>query len=821
MGISSFVILSDSKKPIRENLTQQGNISVTKQSNSTLSSLHRHALCSLLITIVCLAIYSNSYSGQFVFDDHRNIVHNPSVHVTEISFRTLYDAAFRSLLNDRPLAYLSFALNYYVGRDNVVGYHVVNVLIHLTAAILVYVLTFRLLHHATRDDGQIAGPLGTGAATFAACVASLIFVAHPVQTQSVTYIVQRMSSMAAMFYLLSIWLYILGRGAEAHRRRILCWTGSAVAGILAIGSKPNAATLPLVLLLWEWYFYQDLSPRWLRRLLIIGGITAALIGVYGFVIYQGDPLAGIRAGYEFRDFGMGERLLTQGRVIVYYLSLLVYPLPSRMNLNPTISTSHSLWDPLTTLPAILVHVGLVAMAIWLARKQRLLSFCILWFYIHLAIESSIFPLEMIYQHRLYLPMFGAAVLIAWLFGMMFMHRRPSAVGLAALAVLFLSASSYERNQVYLDPLAMWIDVVAKSPNDYRAHYNRGVEYERIGDVEAALRDYSRSLEINPDYTLSRNCRGVLYTSMREFSRAHEDFAHIIRTASKNPAAYSNRGILYVEQGRFELAFEDFSKSLEIHPRFAPSYYNRGMAHGLLGELEQAIEDYSAAIACVRAYPDALLNRGAAYGKLRRFAEAEADFNQLLRIDPNSANAYLNRGVVRELQGSDSLAVSDFGEAIRLDEALGEAYLKRGRLLLQQGQPQTALQDLDQAVKYAEDRAAAHVQRATCLLNLRQLDLAQRDWTAAIALRPQDAQLYLLRGRTLVGLGRHADAIADFSQAIELEPNNGPAHAGRAVANFVLQRFDAARADVAQCQRLGQPLPASFLEQLEKASAGGG
>ena len=196
------------------------------------------------------AIYSNTLKGPFVFDDHGNVYDNPFIiRVTELDLQKLYDAGIKSCC-PRPVANISFALNYYFGRYDVTGYHVVNIVIHLLAGVLVYLLASVTFRQLFRTEHRETVPVGDRAIAWMSLFAACIFVTHPLQTQAVTYIVQRMTSMAAMFYLLSLVLYIYGRLSRQRWMRWLLWAGCLISWVLALGSKQVAATLPLSVVLY-------------------------------------------------------------------------------------------------------------------------------------------------------------------------------------------------------------------------------------------------------------------------------------------------------------------------------------------------------------------------------------------------------------------------------------------------------------------------------------------------------------------------------------------------------------------------------------------
>ena len=326
-----------------------------------------------VIVLVGGVLYANSLSAPFVFDDHQHIRENRFVHMQRFDLQDFYGAAVKSPDAKRPVANISFALNHVLGGLDVVGYHAVNIAVHIINGVLVYVLasiTFRLWTQSPRRGRSVPGTKLSALAT------ALLFTAHPLQIQSVTYIVQRMNSMAVMFMLLALLLYIRGRLGTGGWRRGAIWALGAAAWVMALGCKPVAATLPLTILLYDLYFFRrsaGQSFRWWRFMpesLVL--VAAALV-----VIFLGpDPFASLVDVYVLHEFTLPQRLLTQFRVLVFYGSLLLFPHPSRLNLLHDIHASRSLVDPITTLISLGLIALLIVVAIVTARRFRVTSFCI-------------------------------------------------------------------------------------------------------------------------------------------------------------------------------------------------------------------------------------------------------------------------------------------------------------------------------------------------------------------------------------------------------------------------------------------------------------
>jgi hypothetical protein len=228
---------------------------------------HRMGVFLWGLVVLTLLIYSSGLNGPLVFDDMSNIEYNPHIRLEKLSFDGLKKAAFDSPAEYRTVANISFALNYWSHGYKTFGFHLVNVLIHATTGIFLFFfirLTMRMPTLSLKYQSH----------HWVAYIAALIWLVHPLQTQSVTYIVQRMNSLAAMFYVMALFFYARGRVSQTTKNRWLWFSGCVAAAILAFGSKQTAATLPFFIFLYEWYFFQDLNGPWLkRRMLPLAGVV--------------------------------------------------------------------------------------------------------------------------------------------------------------------------------------------------------------------------------------------------------------------------------------------------------------------------------------------------------------------------------------------------------------------------------------------------------------------------------------------------------------------------------------------------------------------
>ncbi|HAJ26402.1 MAG TPA: hypothetical protein DCG53_04020, partial [Syntrophus sp. (in: bacteria)] len=310
--------------------------------------------CALIILFsILILIYSNSFDCSWHYDDVPNIVENTSIRIKNFSWpeieksfsawanmqKNLYGKVDSSNTWLRPLSYFSFGVNYYWGGLNVFGYHVVNFSIHYLSAVFLFLFIYNMLRLPLLVERY-----GSYAYS-AALLSAVLWAIHPIQVSAVTYIVQRMASMAALFYIIAMYLYLKGRTTQSINRAVVLFILCFISFVLAIGSKQNAAMLPVSLILFDLFFIQGVRrSNVIRSLKIL--ITMAIIALIFLCFYiQDDPST---VDYKGRMFDMVGRLLTQPRVFFYYISLLIYPITSRLMLIHNFEISITLFDPWTT-----------------------------------------------------------------------------------------------------------------------------------------------------------------------------------------------------------------------------------------------------------------------------------------------------------------------------------------------------------------------------------------------------------------------------------------------------------------------------------------
>jgi Flp pilus assembly protein TadD len=590
---------------------------------------------------VTVLLYAGSLSGPFVFDDEHNILLNPRIRIESLAPHALNTAAFESPLPTRPLANVSFALNYYFNAYNVVGYRFVNILVHILNGFVIYALALATLRLA-------AGPRGPGSsAPMIAAAASALWMVHPLHTQSVAYIVQRMTSLATLFYLLALLCYAKARLSATTKKRWVLFAACAVSSMSALASKEIAATLPLFMFLYEWFFFQNAEGGWLRRnphwLAAALCTTAALGLVY---MRTSDPVAYVMQPYAAEgSVSAVQRLFTQFRVVCVYLSLLVWPSPGRLNLEHTFPFSRTLLEPPTTLLSLGLIVGLIAAAVVLARRERLVSFAILWFFGNLAIESSFIRLETMFEHRTYLPSVMPAIAAA---DLVLTRLRPkwAAVAVPVMLAVLWSGWTWQRSQVWGDAVALWQDCISKSPGKARPYNNLGGTYMRLGRLPEAIPPLETAIAIEPGFPDAWYNLGYALLRSGKLDEGIAATQRLLELEPDNFMACNNIGIAYLLRGDYAEAVHSLEKAVRLKPDYETAWNNLGVALKNLGDLKAARDTFVRAIAISPNYAEAYSNLGLTLKEMGDLDGAAEQFRKALEIAPDYAAAAQN---LRDLQ----------------------------------------------------------------------------------------------------------------------------------------------------------------------------
>jgi tetratricopeptide (TPR) repeat protein len=738
--------------------------------------------------------YSNTFHSTFHFDDFTYIVGNATI-------RNIYN--LQGIWNYYPcrfVTFLSLALNYHFSQLDVIGYHLFNIAVHICSALLVWWLVLLTFSTPAMKMEKISRH-----ANVLALFAGLVFVSHPVQIEAVTYICQRAASMAALFYLTSLCLYIKSRLSQHSVPIRFYYAGSLIAAITAMFTKEIAITLPLMIVLYELCFFENIKTlNWKR---IIPFLATLLLIPLTMLLTRSKFF------HEIQSIAQGPEgispmhyLLTQFRVMVTYLRLIFLPL--NQNFDYDYPIFKNIFD-LPVLSSLLFLLTILFFAKYLFSKYRLVSFSILWFFLALLPESSLLPQkDVIFEHRLYLPLVGFSIfLVSSIYYLLGKNPLRTVVIILTLTVACYSVLTFQRNKLFKNEFTLWNDAVQKSPHKARAFMSRGSEYFQQNRFDLAMSDYNKALEIDPRYLDVYTDRSDIYFHLGKIDQAIEDLNKAIKINPNREEFYFNLGKIYAAQGNYTKAILEFSKSIEINPYRAQSYVNRGESYVKLGNYDQAILDYTRAIGTDPMNAEAYNNRGAVYGSQGDLSDAASDLNKAIEIAPHYTEAYNNLVAVYAQQK----------KSMGINPTTDKDYFIRGSFYFKQGEFTKAIADFTEAIKKNPKFVQAYNDRGLAYYKEGGYSPAINDYNKAIELNADDADAYYNRGLAFDRQGDQIQALSDFNKAIKINPHDGEIYSNRAIIYYRLKEYDKAWEDVHKAEELAAVVNPQLISALSTTS----
>jgi tetratricopeptide (TPR) repeat protein len=530
--------------------------------------------------ILIVFSYSNSLQTSWHFDDLPIITENEKIHLTNLSFEQIAKtfSANPSKTDGslyRPLACFTFALNWYFSQDNVFSYHIVNILIHLLTAYILFSTIRRLF--------TFCNP-GKYSPTFihtTALLAALLWALAPIQTQAVTYIVQRMASMAAMFAIFSMYAYIRAR-TEQTRKKYIWFTICLLSYLAALASKSNSALLPISLLLLELSFLKKIkTKKAIIRLLILPVITLITAYWIAYFVYNIRSLHTVLDIYNHRSFTLTERLLTEPRILLMYLSQLAFPKADRLSLEHDITLSTSLLSPWTTIPAILFILTALFLSSYYLKKHPVFTFPVLFYLLNQLIESTVIPLELVFEHRNYLPSLFLFLPVGYLFAQaLYGEKNFSPIGRIAImfcGALYLTTSghaTYTRNLSWATEGSLLNDILKKAPFNARTAYELGRLSARTGDHNKAYYFFQYALKHSekaptPKFMkrLALHGLAVNRNEFGQYEQAQQYIDQCLEIDKEDMACQEAKATFYLHQKLYKGALSEAKTLADAHPAY--------------------------------------------------------------------------------------------------------------------------------------------------------------------------------------------------------------------------------------------------------------
>jgi len=657
------------------------------------------------IAFITFAVYLASLQNGFIaeWDDGEYVLYNPYIRSFNLAFLRWAFFDFHSS-NWHPLTWISHAIDYAVWGVNPLGHHLTSVVIHAVNTFLVAVLVIRLQEIATgtRPRGQEALVLDEPRKLITAGVAALLFGLHPVHVESVAWIAERKDLLCALFFLLSIiWYgkYVTATGAEStdnavrsrfYRREYLLSFGFFV---LALMSKPMAVSLPVVLLILDWYPF--------RRLRSVKTALTLLVEKLPFIMFSlissALTILAQRAWgalVEIQTLPLSSRLLIAAQALLMYLWKMAvprdlvpyYPYPKDISL---ISVDFLL--------SIALVVGLTVFCIIIAKRHKLGLAAWSYYVVTLLPVLGIMQVgsQSMADRYTYLPSLAPFLIVAagasWGYEKAIILSRSKSMVMAlfltagVVALAGLSLLSIRQMHIWENGLSLWSYVIEKEPDKASLAYtNLGSAYQKMGQLDRAMENYDKAITLDPNDYLAYTNRGVILDKMGESDRALESYGKAVISNPGDYKAYFNRGLLYDKMGRIAEAIEDFEMALRLNMMdpgtVAWAHNNLGILYGKAGMYDRSIAEFNIAIAIDPNNPITFNNRGFAYAYNGQDRKAIEDFTKAIILDQNYASAYFQRGDAYLRTGNKELAIADFQKGCDLGDMYACSALQAARMI---------------------------------------------------------------------------------------------------------------------------------------------
>jgi tetratricopeptide (TPR) repeat protein len=680
-------------------------------------------VCLLLIMVAAFAAYHNSFSGPFVFDDIAAIVDNPSIRhlwpITQVMAPPLTTAG----ANGRPIVNLSLAVNYALGGTNVAGYHVVNLLLHVAVALVLFSLALRTLQlpSLTRQF--------EGKARHLAFAITLLWTVHPLLTESVTSVIQRNELIVGFFYLIT--LYGVVRSFNSTRKAF--WYACAIAAcLLGMASKEVMVTAPVMVLLYDRAFLSGSFKKALtqRQPLYLGlAATWVLLGVLVFFNIDRNGTVGFGLGVAWWAYA-----LTQCQAIVRYLTLAVWPQALVFDYGTDVVKHFATVWPQAAI--LLVLLGATAYA---TLRRPKLGFAGCWFFGILAPSSSVLPLasQTMAEHRMYLPLIPVVAIAA--VGLFAKANKSARLAVVVLVASLLGWRTVRRNEVYKSAMSLWSDTISKRPGNARAYNELGNALDVAGRTPEALANYDKALQLKPDYATACYNKAQSLLKIGQASAAVDMFDRALRSNPGYVNALRGKGDALVQAGRGDAAIPSYEVALKLEPDDPDAARGLGIALLGAGRISEAIERFEAVLRRDPRDAKAHSNLGYALWRSGQVEMAVPHFEAVVRLQPDSAEDHYNYAGALARTGRLADAIGEYRKVTMLKPDHVGAYYSLGNACAQTGQSLQAVEAYEGALKYRPEYPEAHNNLATVLRRLGRPEEARKHYGLALQYRPGYSQ----------------------------------------------------------------------------------
>lgn len=696
-------------------------------------------IACVLIIVLGFSVYMNSLNGRFVWDDEdlvkNNIYIKDRSYIGKIFTEDIEGGAGKRSSLYHPFQIFTYAIDYSFWKLNPLGYHLTNVLLH----ILVGLALFWLIAIIFSD-------------TLLAFFTGILFIAHPIHTEAISYISSRSDPLFTLFTLLCFVFYIKyldSKKIHIYILAILCY-------LLALLSKEFSMIFPVLLLLYHYTFKKRLDFK--------AFIPILCLTVF-YIISRLTILSSFFIDPAYFSTTLLDRIPGFFVAIANYIRLLFLPFNLHMEYGNRVFS----WMNPSAIIGVIMTSALLIYGFKERNKSRPIFFPIYWFFMSLLPISNLYPINAyMAEHWLYLPSIGFFLIAARI--LVYLYRDRNIKTLTAILVvtllIFYSCSTVTQNTFWKEPIAIYNRTLRYAPDSAGVHSNLGNAYREKGEIEKAIASYEEALEIDPKLVDALNNLGTMYSERGQDLRAMTYFERAIEIDPNKAELYNNLGITYIGTddkkaielfkkaievnphyayaynslgnaysmaGKTERAIEAYNKAIKIDPGYALAYYNLGNAHRDLNKYEKAVDSYLKALTIKPDFPRALNDLGIAYHMLIRNEEAIASFQKVLEMDPHNASAYNNIGNIYTVIGKNKKAIMFLEKAIELNPVYAEAYNNLGNAYVAIKENDKAIISYSKAITIVPDYAIAHSNLAVVYYYEKMYDLAITHYDEALKL----------------------------------------------------------------------------------------
>ena len=578
----------------------------------------------IIIYLSGLVSYSNSFDGEFVFDDFNSIV------AQEKNFKLKRLDEMWRINKSRFIPFITYKLNYRIDELNPRGYHVFNFSIHILNAFIIFFLV-RTVQNVpmVRKKTFLTNKL-------LPLFSALLFSVHPIQTQTVNYVSQRPTLIAALFYMTTILFYLQFRLTRNKTGAVIFYITAAIAALLAFISKENSYSLPLTIIFTDLLFFGKKlknKTEYIKSLiffLLAGGVI--YINYSGGEVNLISKISSMNMLYE-EKISRWEYLWTQFKVIVSYLGILF--IPYRLNIDHDIPLSRSFWEAPSILSFLLI-ILITGASLLGYKRNRIFTFGVIFFFIALAVESSIIPIkDLVFEHRVYLPSAGFFLAVCSILVKIKNKKYlyPAVIVLISVYIFL----TYNRNKVWQSEYNLWKNAVINSPKKARAHFNLGVAGYTIGNFEEAKREFSKTIQLDSNYTDAYRNLGAIYESEGKKETALALYEKGLASDYFNSKIRASMAMFYSKSGNYREAVEQYNKILEYDGQNAKVYNDLGIVYFMQNNPE-AIAYFKKAAEIEKTYENAFQNLANSLWHFGFKDEAYHYYLKLLKINPENSQA---------------------------------------------------------------------------------------------------------------------------------------------------------------------------------------